>query len=51
VETAEGTEFELWHFMMLVIKFWKDELARLGIACPEQSADDLHGRTDDRVAP
>ncbi len=48
VEMSDGTKFEMWKFMELVIAYWKSELSRYGIACPEQTADDLHGRTDER---
>ena len=47
IEMSDGTKFEMWCFMGAVIDYWKAELNRAGIACTDQTADDLHGRTDE----
>lgn len=43
----DGSEFGMWGFMDDVIEYWRAELKVFGFTCPNQSADDLHGRTDE----
>lgn len=44
VTLEDGRRFELYQFMDAVTKYWRQELASLGITCRRQPLRTLHGR-------